>query len=201
MYCVLDPINGNVVSCAIVERNHFREKIDTVPNNGKTKYKDQPSFHCWIVHYHSAHSATLWQLLQQVGTDTQYFRILSFVHMFLTHDFLSVRGSKCFRSAFVVLRSASQCFLVMSQCFLVLFGGGGTRKWVPPTLKIKGSFFSKMFLAPLQTTNCHFQTCHSMYRRGVGYVLYIPIFILSPLQQMYCYRRYDAHCFHHPNDK
>jgi hypothetical protein len=49
----------------------FVKKIDTVPKNGKTKYKDQPSFHCWIVHYHSAHSATLWQLLQQVGTDIQ----------------------------------------------------------------------------------------------------------------------------------
>ena len=71
MYCVLDPINAKVVSCAIVERNHFREQFDKVPDNGKDKYKVQPSFHCWIVHYHSAHSATLRQLLQQVGNDIQ----------------------------------------------------------------------------------------------------------------------------------
>ena len=71
MYCVLDPIYAKVVSCAIVERNHFREQFDKVPDNGKDKYKVQPSFHCWIVHYHSAHSATLRQLLQQVGNDIQ----------------------------------------------------------------------------------------------------------------------------------
>jgi hypothetical protein len=71
MYCILDPIDAQVVSCAIVERNHFREQFDKVPDNGKDKYKVQPSFHCWIVHYHSAHSATLRQLLQQVGNDIQ----------------------------------------------------------------------------------------------------------------------------------
>jgi hypothetical protein len=72
MYCVLDPIDGKVASCAIVERNHFRESFDTEePDNATTKYKEQASFYCWIVHYHSAHSATLLQLLQQVGTDIQ----------------------------------------------------------------------------------------------------------------------------------
>jgi hypothetical protein len=34
MYCVLDPIDGNVASCAIVKRNHFRESLnESVPSN------------------------------------------------------------------------------------------------------------------------------------------------------------------------
>ena len=44
MYCMLDPINGNIVSCAIVERNHFRETIDTVPTMEKLNTRTNHHF-------------------------------------------------------------------------------------------------------------------------------------------------------------